>query len=61
MSSEAQNIVDDYLLEAIIYGGIPFKFGDNIFFRKFVNFLCSAYKVPYGETLKRRVLTNASW
>lgn len=25
MSSEAHNIIDDFLLKAIIYGGIPFK------------------------------------
>ena len=58
MSSEAQNNIDDYLLEAIIHGGVPFRFADNIFFRKFVNSLCSTYKVPSGEILRGRVLTN---
>ncbi|KAL5701102.1 hypothetical protein ACHQM5_026477 [Ranunculus cassubicifolius] len=45
-------------LKAIIYGGLPFSIGDNIYFHQFVQALCSVYRVPSAEMLRGRLLTE---
>lgn len=46
------------LLKAIIYGGLPFSVGDNIYFKQFIEALCSTYNVPSAEVLRGRILTE---
>lgn len=58
LSSRKISELDDMLLQAIIYGGIPFSIGDNIYFQHFVQALCSAYHVPSSEMLRGRILTE---
>ncbi|KAL5732222.1 hypothetical protein ACHQM5_004869 [Ranunculus cassubicifolius] len=50
--------IHSLLLKAIIYGGISFTIGDNIFFKQFVHALSSSYSLPSSETLKGNLLAE---
>ncbi|KAL5698156.1 hypothetical protein ACHQM5_029229 [Ranunculus cassubicifolius] len=52
------NEIHALLLKAIIYGGISFTIGDNIFFKQFVQGLSSSYSLPSSETLKGHLLAE---
>ncbi|KAL5701103.1 hypothetical protein ACHQM5_026478 [Ranunculus cassubicifolius] len=55
---QSQQKLHQLFLKAIIYGGLPFSIGDNIYFHQFVQALCSVYRVPSAEMLRGRLLTE---
>ncbi|KAF6134636.1 hypothetical protein GIB67_002037 [Kingdonia uniflora] len=46
------------LLKAIIYGGLPFTFADNVYFKEFLHALSPSYNAPSSDTLRGHLFTE---
>lgn len=58
MSAQRTHDIHNLLLQSIMYGGISFSIGRNMFFNQFVQALSSSYRVPTRNMLSGHVLTN---